>query len=76
MMHEVVKKNNADTINKKDDLSDLITTTQALKLLGLKSKNWLYELRNSNHIEYYQYGRRVLYSKKSILNYLEAHKVN
>ncbi len=54
---------------------DFLTTTEALKLLKLKSRNRLYNLREQKEIVFYQHGRRVLYSKKSIIAYIKRQKI-
>lgn len=57
--------------------SDWITIDDAKKLLPYKSKSTWQNLRDTGVIEFSQFpnSRNILYSKKSILNYLNKNKV-
>ena len=59
------------------DSSDWITIVEAMKLLPYKSKTTWQNLRDTGTIEFSQSpnSRNILYSKKSILNYINKNKV-
>lgn len=48
---------------------------EAKKLLGFKSKSKMQQLRDNGEIEFSQHRRIIKYSKKSILEFLDKHKV-
>lgn len=54
--------------------NDWITADEAKRLLGIRSKSRLQKHRNDNTIVYSKMGRKIKYSKASILNYLENNK--
>ncbi|GAA4273648.1 helix-turn-helix domain-containing protein [Aquimarina gracilis] len=59
-----------------DPAADWIDAEEAKKILGIKSKSKLQELRDYNEITFSQAGKKVIrYSKKSILEYLERNIV-
>ena len=53
--------------------SDWIPTDEAKKLLGIKSKSKMQQLRDYGEIVFTKPGKIILYSKKSIINYLNKH---
>ena len=55
--------------------SDWIRTEEAKNLLGVKSKSKMQQLRDYGEIEFTQPGKIILYSKKSIVDYLNRHRV-
>jgi hypothetical protein len=57
--------------------SDWITIAEAMKLLPYKSKTTWQNLRDTGTIEFSQSpnSRNILYSKKSIINYINKNKV-
>ncbi len=57
--------------------SDWITIEEAMKILPFKSKSTWQKLRDSGTIEISQSpgSRNILYSRKSILNYLNKNRV-
>ncbi len=59
------------------DSSDWITIDEAKKLLPYKAKSTWQNLRDTGTIEFSQSpnSRNILYSKKSILNYINKNKV-
>ena len=59
------------------DSSDWITIVEAMKLLPYKSKTTWQNLRDTGTIDFSQSpnSRNILYSKKSILNYINKNKV-
>ena len=54
--------------------SDWIPTDEAKKLLGIKSKSKLQQLRDYGEIVFTKPGKIILYSKKSIIDYLNKHQ--
>ncbi|MFC5047695.1 helix-turn-helix domain-containing protein [Aquimarina hainanensis] len=55
--------------------SDWISASEAKELLGIKSNGKLLYLRKERHISVSKHGRTVLYSKKSILAFLDKSQV-
>jgi hypothetical protein len=55
--------------------SDWINADEAKKLLNVKSKTKMQQMRNSGEIVFTKYGKKIKYSKKSILAVLDNHKV-
>lgn len=76
MMYKVIRLEKEATMQGLEEEDDYITTEEALKLLNLKSKNRLYQLRRENIIDFFQHGRRAIYSRKSIIAYIQAHKIS
>lgn len=60
---------------KKGQSSDWISAIEAKELLGIKSNGKLRKLLYDNHIVASQHGRTILYSRKSILVFLEKNKI-
>lgn len=54
--------------------SDWISTEDAKKLLGIKSKSKMQQLRDYGEIVFTKPGKIILYSKKSIITYLNKHQ--
>lgn len=54
--------------------SDWIPTEEAKKLLGIKSKSKMQQLRDYGEIVFTKPGKIILYSKKSIITYLNKHQ--
>ncbi|TPN82957.1 helix-turn-helix domain-containing protein [Aquimarina algicola] len=75
LMYKVIEEKHKEAIANAEEEKEFLTTKEALKLMGLKSKTRLYALRDQKIIEYYQHGRRKLYSKKSIIAYLNGQKI-
>ncbi len=75
LMYKVIHEKHKETISIEQDENDFISTTEAMKLLRIKSRNRLYDLRDQKAIVFYQHGRRILYSKKSIITYLKGQKI-
>lgn len=55
--------------------SEWLSTDEAKKLLGFKSKSKLQQLRDAGEIIFSQNGRIIKYSRKSILGFLERNTV-
>lgn len=62
-------------LSKEDESSDWISEEEARKILPIRSKTTWQNMRNKGKINFTQFGRKILYSKKSLLAYLEKHKV-
>lgn len=57
------------SVTKTDE--DWISTEEAKKLLGVKSKSKMQQLRDNDSIKFSKHGRKLIkYSKASILKYL------
>ena len=54
---------------------DFIPLKEAQKILPYKSKTTWQEFRDKGIIEFTQMGRKILYSKKSIIAYIIKNKV-
>ena len=72
---EVLIEANKEALLQLSMESDWIRTEEAKKLLGVKSKSKMQNLRDYGEIEFTQPGKIILYSKKSIIDYLNRHKV-
>ncbi len=68
-----VKKAKAEALAAADPARDWLSIEEAKKLLGIKSKTRLQELRDTDAIRFTKHGRIIRYSKKSILDYLDRH---
>ena len=54
--------------------SDWVNTSEAKRLLGVKSKSKMQQLRDYGEIAFTKPGKIILYSKKSIIDYLNKHQ--
>lgn len=72
---EVLIEANKEALLQLSIESDWIKTEEAKKLLGVKSKSKMQQLRDYGEIEFTQPGKIILYSKKSIIDYLNRHRV-
>ena len=54
--------------------SDWVNTSEAKRLLGVKSKSKMQQLRDYGEIVFTKPGKIILYSKKSIIDYLNKHQ--
>ena len=72
---EVLIEANKEALLQLSIESDWIRTEEAKKLLGVKSKSKMQQLRDYGEIEFTQPGKIILYSKKSIIDYLNRHRV-
>lgn len=55
--------------------SDWIPISEAKKLLPLKSKTSWQKLRDTGAIQFSQFGRIIMYSRISIIKYIEKNKI-
>ena len=72
---EVLIEANKEALLQLSIESDWIRTEEAKNLLGVKSKSKMQQLRDYGEIEFTQPGKIILYSKKSIVDYLNRHRV-
>lgn len=72
MLQELKELIKEATIN---DKPEWIDEQEAKFLLGIKSKSKLQQLRDNLDIEFSQYGKIIRYSRNSILEFLEKHRV-
>jgi hypothetical protein len=69
---ETVVKRIKESEKIQDD--DFMNTVDAMTLLGIKSKATLQKLRDNGSIDFSQHSKKViLYSRKSIIEYLKKH---
>ena len=68
-----VKTTVLDFLHQKENLQQWISSDEAMKLLNIKSKTTLANLRKDDSITYSQYGGTIAYWKESIMNYIKAH---
>lgn len=55
--------------------NEWINSTEAKKLLGIKSNGKLNQLVKDKHITASKHGRTLVYCRQSILNFLEQSKI-
>lgn len=76
LVEEVVQRvKKTEKPDKDKQTSDWVNAVEAKKLLGIKSNGKLRKLLYDNHIVASQHGRTILYSRKSILAFLEKNKI-
>ena len=74
-----MKKMVKDTISelliakREEEQCDWITFENAKKILPYKSKTSWQELRDKGEVEFFQDGRLILYSRKSLNEYIKKH---
>ena len=59
--------------NKVEKEDDWIPLEEAKKILNVKSKTKMQQLRNSGEIVFTKYGRKIKYSRTSLNNFLNQH---
>ncbi len=52
-----------------------IGESEALQLLGLRSKTSLWKLRSTNAIIYSKMGKTILYRRSSLIDYIKKHEL-
>ncbi|MBQ4818863.1 helix-turn-helix domain-containing protein [Aquimarina sp. MMG016] len=75
MMRTSIREAKEEALANMDPANDWLSAEEAKKLLGIKSKTKLQELRDCDEIVFSKAGRVIKYSKKSILDYLNRHIV-
>jgi hypothetical protein len=68
----VMVKKAAEHIKKE---SEWIGEIEAKKILGIKSRSKMQQLRDKVLVEFSQYGKIIRYSRSSILRFIEKHRV-
>jgi len=69
-MYTIIKNAKEEALRNADPALDWISADQAKKILGVKSKTKMQELRDMGEITFSQSGRIIKYSKSSIVDYL------
>ncbi len=64
-----------EIVEKAHKEKEWIGEEEAKALLGIKSRTKMQQLRDSISIEFSQYGKIIQYSRKSILAFIERHRV-
>ena len=75
LVHTTIREAKEEALANMDPSNDWLDTDQAKKLLGIKGKTKLQELRDFDEITYSKAGKVIRYSKKSILAYLDRNIV-
>ena len=74
---KIIRKGVADAIldlqQKNVAEQDWLTIEQARKLLPYRSKTRWQELRDQRLIEFTNFGRKIMYSRKSIQEFIKIH---
>jgi hypothetical protein len=65
-----LKNQSSEENRKKAQENDWLGTSEAKILLGVRSKGKMQKLRDNGDIVFSRHGRKILYSKKSILDFL------
>jgi len=60
-----------DKVKSKSIEPQWVNYTEAAKILGIKSKTKMQQLRDDNEIVFSQHGRSIQYSRKSLIAFLE-----
>lgn len=71
MVKQAIREAKEEALANADPANDWLSTEEAKKLLGVRSKTKMQALRDLDQIKFTQHGRIIKYSKKSILEYLE-----
>ena len=72
MVKRAIREAQEEALAKADPANDWLSTEEAKKLLGVRSKTKMQELRDTGAIQFTKHGRIIRYSKRSILAYLEG----
>ncbi|MBK7818103.1 MAG: helix-turn-helix domain-containing protein [Sphingobacteriaceae bacterium] len=72
MFKNAIKEAKLEHLKQKDEI-DWINTDEAKELLNIKSKTKMQQLRSAGEIVFTKYGKKIKYSKKSILEILNKH---
>lgn len=71
MFKQAIQEAKIEALKHADPANDWISTEEAKRLLGVRSKTKMQELRDEDAIRFTKHGRIIRYSKKSILEYLD-----
>lgn len=55
--------------------AEWLTLSEAMKILPYRSRSKWQQLRDGGTIVFSQFGRKLLYSKKSLLEYISKNKI-
>ncbi len=69
MIKQAVTEAKFELLKKQED--DLVSWEEAKKILPYKSKSSWQEFRDSGKIKFEQIGRKIMYSKKSLIEFLK-----
>lgn len=72
MFKKALKEAKVEALLEADPANDWLDPEEAKRLLGIRSKTRMQELRDQDLIRFTKHGRIIKYSKKSILAYLES----
>lgn len=70
MVKQAVKEAKKEIVNEDRPENDWLDTEAAKALLNVKSKSTMQKLRDAGCIKFSQFGRKIRYSRKSILEFL------
>ncbi len=72
---ERVGKKASNVKSKEDPGSEWLSLAEAMKVLPYRSRTKWQELRDSGQIIFSQFGRKILYSHKSLTEYIKKNKI-
>jgi hypothetical protein len=75
MFKDALKEAKLEHLKDKNEI-DWIDDKEAKELLEVKSKTKMQQLRNAGEIVFTKYGKKIKYSKKSILEILNKNQKN
>ena len=65
-----------DAIKEQEPASDWVTYKEAQELLPYRSKTKWQQLRDRGEIVFSQFGRKILYSRQSLIDYVKNNKIS
>ncbi len=74
LFKNTIKEAKIELIKEQNEI-DWIDTEEAKKLLNIKSKTKMQQLRSTGEIVFTKYGKKIKYSKKSILGILNKNVI-
>jgi hypothetical protein len=78
LLGEVIRRIKSEQVNQSNQnisTNEWLTLEQAQKILPYKSKTKWQELRDKGEVVFSQFGRKILYSKESLLDYIKRKKI-
>lgn len=75
LFKQALKEAKLEAIDAMSPDADWLTLAEAKKILPYNSKTKWQELRDTGSVVFSQFGRKILYSKKSIRTYIEKNKI-
>jgi len=76
LVKKTVKEGKLQMDDKSISSSEWLTQVEAQKILPYRSKTKWQELRDKGELVFSQFGRKILYSKASLLDYIKKNKIN